>query len=75
MSAFTVIILILFWALFALADVSLIAYVYVKVIEFKWRKEERLQNSLAQQIENAATTIVDSITDTVKNFEIPENNS
>ena len=75
MSAFTVIILILFWALFALAVVSFMAYVYIQCMYYKWRKDDRLKESLATQIENAANAIADSIAETVENLEIPENNS
>ena len=75
MSGFTVIILILFWALFAFAVVSFMAYVYIQCMYYKWRKDDRLKESLASQIENAANAIADSIADTVENLEIPENNS
>ena len=54
MSAFTVIILILFWALFALAVVSFMAYVYIQCMYYKWRKDERVEKQLLASVEKVA---------------------
>ena len=50
MSAVVTIMLILFWALFALAVVSFMAYVYIQCMYYKWRKDERMQELLAKKI-------------------------
>ena len=50
MSTVVTIMLILFWALFALAVVSFMAYVYIQCMYYKWRKDERMQEQLAKKI-------------------------
>ena len=74
MHPFTIIILILFWSLFALAVVSLCAYVYIKCMYYKWDKEDRLKQSLANQMENVASSVVESVINAM-NGKIDENNS
>lgn len=51
MQAVFTIMLILFWVLFALAVVSFMAYVYIQCMYYKWRKDERMQEQLAKQVE------------------------
>ena len=73
MSGFTVIILILFWALFALAVVSFMAYVYIQCMYYKWRKDERSSANIAKQVEEIAADAIDKVSGMVK--ENIENNS
>lgn len=59
MSGIVTIMLILFWALFALAVVSFMAYVYIQCMYYKWRKDERAEKQLLASVEKAAKEAVE----------------
>lgn len=57
---FCMIMAIMFWTLSALGIVTLMAWVYCQVQYYKWDKEDRIKNELAEKISEQVGEIIDA---------------
>lgn len=57
---FCMIMAIMFWTLSALGIVTLMAWVYCQVQYYKWDKEDRIKNELAEKISEQVGEMIDA---------------
>lgn len=57
---FCMIMAIMFWTLSALGIVTLMAWVYCQIQYYKWDKEDRIKNELAEKISEQVGEMIDS---------------
>lgn len=57
---FCMIMAIMFWVLSALGIVSLMAWVYCQVQYYKWDKEDRIKEELAEKISKQVGEMIDA---------------